>query len=76
LLPFSRFHTLGSGFLEKVYQRALPRELELRGIQAIAQAALSISNKGQYVGDDVANLVVEDVLIVEFKCVELWRIII
>jgi GxxExxY protein len=71
LLPFSRFQTLGSGFVARVYQRALPRgELELRGIQAIGQAVLSISYKGQHVGDYGADLVIEDVLIVELKWVE------
>ena len=31
--------TLGSGFLEKVYQRALLRELKLRGLAAVSQAS-------------------------------------
>ena len=35
-------NTLGAGFLEKVYERALLRELALRGIQATAQASFAI----------------------------------
>ena len=34
---------LGSGFLEKVYERALLRELHLRGIRATAQASFAVS---------------------------------
>lgn len=63
-------NTLGAGFLEKVYERALLRELGLRGIQAIAQASLPVTYKGHYVGEFFADLLVEDVLVVELKCVE------
>jgi GxxExxY protein len=35
-------NTLGVGFLEKIYERALLRELELRGIRATAQAPLPV----------------------------------
>src|ERR1019366_3278896 len=37
---FEVSNTLGGGFLEKVYQRALLRELSLRGIRAIARKLL------------------------------------
>jgi len=39
--------TLGAGFLEKVYERALLRELGLRGIRATAQAKFGVSYKGR-----------------------------
>jgi len=61
---------LGAGFLEKVYERALMRELALRGMRVAAQAPFSVSYKGQSVGDYFADLLVEDALIVELKCVE------
>ena len=35
---FEVSNTLGAGFLEKVYQRALLRELALRGVRATASA--------------------------------------
>ena len=54
---------LGSGFLEKVYERALIRELLLRGLNAVCY-------KGQHVGEYAADLVVEEKVIVELKCVE------
>ena len=62
--------TLGSGFLEKVYERALLTELKLRGIQAAAQVSLPVTYKGHRVGDYCADLLVEGVLLVELKCVE------
>ena len=44
---FEVSNTLGAGFLEKVYERALLRELDLRGIRAVAQASFAVSYKGQ-----------------------------
>jgi GxxExxY protein len=61
---------LGAGFLEKVYERALLRELGLRGIRATVQAPFPVSYKGHCVGDFFVDLLVEDVLLVELKCVE------
>jgi GxxExxY protein len=67
---FEVSNTLGSGFLEKVYQRALLAELRMRGIRASAEVSFSVVYKGQRVGEYFADLVVEDVLVVELKCVE------
>jgi GxxExxY protein len=67
---FEVANVLGAGFLEKVYQRALSRELVLRGLNVKAQASFPISYKGQHIGDYIADLVVEGKLIVELKCVD------
>ena len=67
---FEVSNTLGAGFLEKVYERALLRELALRGISATAQASFAVVYKGQSVGEYLADILVEDVLVVEWKCVE------
>ena len=40
---FEVSNTLGVGFLEKVYERALVRELGLRGIRGAAQAPLTVA---------------------------------
>ena len=63
-------NTLGAGFLEKVYERALLVELHLRDIRATAQASLTVMYKGRSVGEYFADLLIEDVLVVELKCVE------
>ena len=62
--------TLGAGFLEKVYQRALLRELGLRGIPATAEASFPVVYKGHCVGEYFADILVEDALVVELKCVD------
>ena len=67
---FEVSNTLGAGFLEKVYERALLRELALRGISAVGQPSLAVVYKGQSVGEYFADILVEDVLVVELKCVE------
>ena len=67
---FEVSNTLGAGFLEKVYQRALLRELSLRGIRVTAEASFAVLYKGYPVGEYFADLLVEDVLVVELKCAE------
>jgi len=67
---FEVSNTLGAGFLEKVYERALLRELALRGIRATTQASFPVTYKGHHVGEYFADLLVEDVLVLELKCVE------
>jgi len=61
---------LGAGFLEKVYERAMLRELTLRGVSAKTQASFRVCYKGQYVGEYCADLVVDEKVIVELKCVD------
>ena len=67
---FEVSNTLGAGFLEKVYERALLTELGLRGIRATAQASFAVTYKRHYVGEYFADLLVEDVLVIELKCAE------
>ena len=43
---FEVSNTLGAGFLEKVYERALLAELSVRGIEAKPQASFSVMYKG------------------------------
>jgi GxxExxY protein len=67
---FEVSNTLGAGFLEKVYERALLTELGLRGLRAVAQASFTVTYKGRNVGEYSADILAEDVLVVELKCVE------
>jgi GxxExxY protein len=62
-------NTLGAGFLEKVYERALMKELTLRGIPARPQVPYRIVYKGHTIAEYIADLVVDDRLLVEIKCV-------
>ena len=63
-------NVLGAGFLEKVYERALLRELHLRGLSAESQVPLRVSYKGEEVGEYYADVLVEGRLILELKCVD------
>jgi GxxExxY protein len=68
---FDVSNTLGAGFLEEVYERALLRELGLRGIRATAQTSFDVTYKRHSGGDRFADALVEDVLVVELNCLAL-----
>ena len=61
---------LGSGFLEKVYEKALLVELRQRGLKAECQVAIQVYYKDEVVGEYFADIVVEDQVIIELKAVE------
>ena len=67
---FEVANTLGAGFLEKVYERALVKELQIRGIRVVSQPSFDVFYKGQCVGRYFSDLLVDDVLVVELKCVD------
>ena len=58
------------GFLEKVCQRALIHELRLRGIRETAEVSFPVTYKGHAAGESFADILVEDVLVIELKCAE------
>ena len=63
------FNTLGSGFLESVYEKCLVIELLKNGFQIDAQKAIPVFYEGQLVGDFIADIVVNDTIIIELKAV-------
>lgn len=58
---------LGAGFLEKVYEKALCIELAEAGILFKYQQCFMIKYKGEDVGRYIADIVVEDKLLIELK---------
>ena len=66
-------NTLGVGFLEKVYQRALVQELRARGLKADAEVPMDVFYKYECVGNYFVDVVVEEQLLVELKCVSELR---
>jgi GxxExxY protein len=62
--------TLGSGFLEKVYERALMIELVQRGLKAESQVPLKVFYKDNVVGKYFADIVVESKVVLELKAAE------
>ena len=64
---------LGCGFLEKVYEKALTRELRYAGLTVADQVSLPVHYKGEVIATYVADLVVEGRVVIEPKCVDAIR---
>ncbi len=60
-------NTLGCGFLEKVYENALAHELRKAGLIVAQQVPIAVYYDGVIVGEYVADLVVNGVVILELK---------
>jgi GxxExxY protein len=67
---FDVYNELGYGFLEKVYQKALFLELKNRGFKVEAQKQIKVFYKSCIVGDYYADLVVNDIIILELKATD------
>ena len=68
-------NTLGSGFLEKVYENALAHELRKAGIDAIQQHDITVLYDGVTVGWYTADLLVRDSVLVELKAVNALTVV-
>jgi GxxExxY protein len=68
------YNFFGPGLLESVYEKALVRELELRGLEVSTQLPVPIVYKDAVVGDELRiDILVENELIVELKSVEEFK---
>ncbi len=65
-------NALGCGFLEKVYENALVHELRKTGLRLEQQKRITIKYDGIVVGDYVADLLVENTILVETKAVKIF----
>ncbi len=63
------YNALGYGFLEKVYENALVIELRKRGNKVEPQRVIQVFYDGQIVGEYLADLVVDNLVVVEIKAV-------
>ena len=64
---FEVSNELGAGFLESVYQKALLIALQQKGLKAIKQAPIDVQFRGEPVGEFYADILVEEVIIIEIK---------
>ena len=64
---FRVHNVLGYGFLEKVYENALGHEIRKAGLACVQQRRIEVRYDGVVVGEYVADLVVEDAVLVELK---------
>jgi len=67
---FKVYNVLGYGFLEKVYERALAHEIRKSNLKVTTQFPLEVYYDNQKMGIYFADLLVEDMLIVELKAAE------
>ena len=63
-------NSLGSGFLEKVYENALTHELRKAGLQVVQQFGTPVFYDSVVVGDYIADLLVERIVLIELKAVK------
>lgn len=61
--------TLGPGFLESVYQKALAFELRREGLSVEEFRAIGVWYEGESVGEFVTDMLVNDEVIIENKAV-------
>jgi GxxExxY protein len=64
---FDVYNALGYGFVESVYQRALPLALTARGVAGEREVPLTVRFRGVVVGEYRADLIAEGKVIVETK---------
>lgn len=65
------YNSLGYGFLEKVYENALKIELKRANLKVDQQKNVKVFYNEFEVGDYFADLIVEDLVIVELKAAEI-----
>ena len=63
-------NTLGYGFLEKVYENAMVIELIEMGFNVRQQQNIKVYYETEEVGDYYADLLIDDLVIVELKAAE------
>ncbi len=63
------YNKMGFGFLESVYEKCLLIELRKEGLEVEAQIPITVTYEDEIVGEFVADIVVENTIILELKSV-------
>ncbi|MBI5945540.1 MAG: GxxExxY protein [Chloroflexi bacterium] len=66
-------NTLGIGFIEKVYENALAHIIHKSGLKVSQQYPIKVSFDGIIVGEFLADLLVEERVLVELKAVSVLK---
>jgi GxxExxY protein len=64
------YNELGFGFLESVYHRAMLIALNQAGLRAEPSVSLPVYFRGRLVGDFIADIIVEGLVILELKAAD------
>jgi GxxExxY protein len=70
---YTVYNGLGYGFLEKVYENAMDIEMGKMGLHVARQYPVRVVYDGQAVGEFFADMVVNDLVVVELKAVRAIR---
>ena len=63
------YNRMGFGFLESVYEKCMLIELEKAGLNPDSQKPVKVYYDDEVVGDFVADIIVDDTIILELKSV-------
>ncbi|MBL7213944.1 MAG: GxxExxY protein [Desulfobacteraceae bacterium] len=63
------YNKMGFGFLESVYEKCLLIELRNAGLDTESQKPITVYYEGEVVGEFVADIIVNDAVIIELKSV-------
>lgn len=64
------YNKMGFGFLESVYEKCLMIELKKAGLTAESQVPINVMYDGEVVGEFIADILVEGIIILELKSVK------
>ena len=64
------YNKMGSGFLESVYEKCLAIELRKTAFSRYSKKPIQVFYEGELVGDFVADIIVNDTIILELKAVK------
>ena len=64
------YNTMGFGFLESVYEKCMLIELRKEGLNAESQKPITVTYDNEIVGEFIADIIVEDTIILELKSVK------
>lgn len=67
---YNVYDELGFGFLEKVYHKSLLIELKRNGYKINSEKKVNVYYKNEIVGEYIPDIIINDSVIVELKCVE------
>jgi len=63
------YNKMGFGFLESVYEKCLLIEMRKAGLDTKTQKPITVHYDGEVVGEFVADMIVNDAIIIELKSV-------
>ena len=66
---YAVYNKMGFGFLESVYEKCLMIELNKIGLKTHSQKSIKVRYEGIDVGDFIADIIIEDRVLVELKSV-------